>query len=167
MLSAQDSPGAKAKVGDWAAMKITGGGFGQAFAVTIKKTIVAKDASTATIKIEMTMGDKVIPPREIKKPLSVLNDPLQMTASANFKGKVEKLAIEASEKLERTVKVKGKDVDCEPVRFKLSADVNGKTVDSVLTVWLSAAVPLGIAKTETKTSDGTSTGELADFGWGK
>jgi hypothetical protein len=148
-------------------MKVTGGGFGQAFAMTVKKSIVAKDASTATLKIEMTLGDKVIPAREVKKTLGELNDPLQMAANAKFKGKVEKVAIEASEKLERAVKVKGKDIDCEPIRFRVHAEANGKMIESVMTVWTSPAVPLGIAKTETKTSEGTSTGEIVDFGWGK
>lgn len=154
-LGAQEGP-AKAMVGDWISMKMSGKGF----YITSKKTVISKDDTTATIKVETSFGGKDLPAQEEKFPLSHFGDPTKMNANPS-KSKLEKLKAG-----KETLTVKGKKIDCEWMEMKHTA---GDGSDAgVAKLWVSRDIPIhGLVKMETEVMGQKMTMELFDYGRGK
>src|SRR5207302_8583092 len=124
--------------------------------------LIGKDATTATIKIELSYGDKVLPAKELKISLEQLADPLKLAASAE-KAKFEKLKTGTE-----SVEVKGKRISCGWTLLKVTFDARGKTVESHSKIWVSHEIPLnGLVKMENEVLGNKTTMDLVDYAWGK
>ena len=156
-LAAQEGP-AKAKVGDWTSMKMSVKGL----EITMKQTIIAKDDTTATLKMEQSFGGKDLPPQEQKISLSQLGDPTKLASKADA-AKVEKL-----KSGKETLTIKGNKVNCEWIEVKTSANAGGNAFTTIAKIWTSREIPLyGLVKMESDVMGQKMTMELVDYGRGK
>ena len=156
------TPGRDAKVGDWVLMKQSGMQKGESFTVQVKQTLLAKDQTTATIKLEISQGEKVLSSKENKIPLAQLRDPTKIVPRSS-KTKVEK-----QKTGKESIELNGKTLACDWVELKVSSEVAGKPFESSSKVWLSPDVPLnGLVKMENDVMGNRSILELVDYGRGK
>lgn len=124
-----------AKVGDWVEHKFNVNTGGRAFEMTMKQTITAKDDASVTIKSEMKMEGKALPPSEFKVDLTKDFNP----TSPRGTGKYE-IAEQGDEKLS----VGGKDLKCH--WMSINGTIEGQA--GVPTkfegkIWICPDVPLG------------------------
>ncbi len=147
-------------VGDWVSMKVMGK---PGASIILKQTLMALSDGTATIKMERIAGDKVQRTDEVKIPLEQLRDPAKVALKLE-KAKLERIAFGKD-----AVQVKGQQIACEWSEFKVSYNVDGKSVELTSKIWLSPDIPInGMVKLEDR-KDGvkTNTMELVNYGRGK
>jgi hypothetical protein len=155
----QAQPIGEAQVGDWVSVKLSAK---NAPTVNLKETLVAMDENKGTLKFEQSVGDKVLPAKEVKVVLDQLRDPAKLAAKL-IKARIEKLNSGKD-----SVEIKGKTIPCEWTEFKVSFDAGGKTVESTSKVWVSQEVPLtGLVKMENEVVGHKTIMELVDYGRGK
>ncbi len=157
-----ENPFKKAKVGDFVAYKMTTSVAGKDIEITMKQTVTAKDEKEVTLTTTTMFMGKSFPGQESKVDLSKPYDPTA-AATANKKGKFDKTG-EGREK----IKVGNKEYECTWLTGKVTADANGKKLETDMKAWFSKTVPLtGMIKMEMKSNFANITMELADSGSAK
>ncbi len=160
-LPAQPPPAlVQARVGDWVSLKVVGK---PGVSIILKQTLIARDDTTATIKIDRITGDKAQRTDEVKIPLEQLRDPAKLAL------KLEKSKLEKATSGKETLEIKGQKLVCDWSEFKVSYNADGKRVELTSKIWISPDIPLnGMVKMEDqKGGIKTNTMELIDFGRGK
>ncbi len=146
------------KIGDWVMMRQADKGF----TLNLKETLTAKEAATATIKVELSVGDESQPAKEVTMPLNQLRDPLKWAARTPH-AKVEKL-----KSGQEVLTINGKTIACDWMELKVSFDSGGRTIDSTSKIWASTLVPLsGVVRMDNEINGVKTTMELVDYGRGK
>ena len=138
-----DNPLKNAKVGEWVEFVTKTQTMGQSMEVKSKQTVVAKDATSVTLRTEMTvMGKKTS--TETKIPLNQPYEPYKMGLPENVKFTVTPLG-SGSE----TVTVGGKAYACKWTKVKVVMTAP-TAMDSTSKVWVCPDVPVtGMVKMET------------------
>jgi hypothetical protein len=143
-----ENPYKNAKVGDFAAYAMTMKVADQNLTGTITSTVTAKTEKEVTIKVVGKVNGMDIPTQEQKIDLTKPFDPAKMS---NLPGgadvKTEKLK-EGKEKVE----VAGKKYDCDWTTYKVKGKAGGFDIDADVKVWMSKAIPSGMAKMEMTTA---------------
>jgi hypothetical protein len=160
---------ADVKVGDWVSYKMTAGPIS---GITLKMTVTARDDKEATLRVEGKFGEKEMPAKEQKVPLDQLTDPTRTItggpaglAPARVKPKVD---VKKVEEADEKITVGGKEYACKRLKLQTTAELKGKTIESVRTVWVSKDVPLsGMVKTVSETGGIRTMMELTGSGRGK
>ena len=141
-----DNPLKNAKVGDWLQYNMTTSAMGQNMVMKMKQTVVAKDATSVTLRTETTMMGKAMPPQDTKIPLNQAYEPYKTDPSITD-AKVTPLG-EGNE----TITVGGKAYPCHWVKVKMVATKPAPT-DGTVKVWTCKDVPVsGVVKMETETA---------------
>jgi len=139
----EENPYKKAKVGDFAAYKMTTkvGGFNVEGTVT--QTVAAKDDKEVTIKTSGKVMGMDIPSQEQKIDLTKPYDPTKAALPPGTEAKVEKLK-DGTEKL----KAAGKEYDCKWETYKIKAKAGGQEIEADVKAWMSKDLPLLVVKME-------------------
>ncbi len=133
-LGGADNPLKNAKVGEWIEFTMNTETMGQTIAMKMKQTVVAKDATSVTLRTETTAMGKQMAPQDVKIQLDKPYEP--------YKGSKETDAVatpmgEGSE----TITVGGKPYACHWAKVKVVATKPVAT-EGVVTVWYSKDVPV-------------------------
>lgn len=164
--AASDNPYKTAKVGEWIEFAMTTSVMGQNMQMKTKQTVIARDATSVTIKTETWMGGQQLPSSEQKilldKPFEPYNaDPKMTDAVVTPMGT-------GSE----TLTVGGKAYACKWAKVHI-VSTKPMPMDGITKVWSSNDVPMsGVVKMETNTTmkmgdkemTSTMTMELTGFG---
>lgn len=141
-----ENPYKNAKVGDFAAYKMTTKVAGLNIEGTVLQTVTEKTDKEATVKVTGTvnfMGNKKDIPEQTQK--IDLTKPFDPTKGGNIPGaadaKVEKLK-EGKEK----VKVGDKEYDTAWTTYKVKTKAMGQDIDADMKVWTAKNVPSGVVK---------------------
>lgn len=141
-----ENPYKKAKVGDYAAYKMTTKVAGLNIDGTVLQTVTEKTEREATIKVTGSvnfMGNKKDIPEQTQK--IDLTKPFDPTKGGNIPGggdaKVEKQK-EGKEK----VKVGDKEYDTVWTTYKVKTKAMGQEIDADMKVWTAKNVPSGMVK---------------------
>ena len=141
-----DNPYKNAKVGDYVNYKVTTTFGGMDIDLEMKQTLTAKDEKEATIKITSMFMGKETPAQTQKIDLT---KPFDITA-AGMQGKKQG-KFEKTGEGKAKVKIGDKTYQCDWLAGKVTADLNGKKLESEIKVWMSKDVPLsGLVKMEMK-----------------
>lgn len=150
--AADDNPLRNAKVGDWAAYKMTA--TDEQDALKSKKTITAKDEKSATVKVDAEKGGKKMPSQEVK---IALDKPYDPTYTDNPAGAVVEKVGEGDD----NIKIGDKEHRCHWVRTKVS--LGGAT--KISTIWTNNELPLGgVVKLEASVGVQKVTLEMTAYG---
>ena len=143
-----DNPYQTAKVGDYAAYKVTTSIGGMNLEMEMKQTLTAKDDKEATVKTTTKFMGNEIPPQTSKIDLTKPFDFTSAAMQAKGKGKFEKTG-EGKEK----IKIGDTTYDCTWFSGKVTGDAKGKKIESDVKVWMSKSVALsGMVKMELKSN---------------
>ena len=142
-----DNPYKNAKVGDFAAYKITVSVAGMNLAGEMKQEVVEKSDKEVSLKVTGKVNGMAIPEQTQKIDLTKPFDPTKLNQQLGGDVKVEK-GKEGKEKL----KFDGKEYDTTWTTFKMSGKANGLAIDSDMKVWLSKDIPGVLAKMESTMS---------------
>jgi hypothetical protein len=157
-----ENPFRAAKVGDYVAYKMTTSVMGKNLEINMKQTVTAKDEKEVTLSTATTFMGNAFPGQESKIDLTKPYDPAE-AATANKKGKFEKTG-EGKEK----IKIGNKEYECTWMTGKVSADANGKKLESDIKAWFSKSVPLtGMIKMEMKSNFADIVMEISESGSSK
>ena len=157
-----ENPFKAAKKGDFAAYKMTTSAGGMSFEGTLKQTVTAKDDKSATLSAVANVMGMDQPAQETKIDLTKPFDPAS-SGIPGGKAKVEKL-----DSGKETIEIGGKKYECEWIKNKVVAEVNGMKFETETKVWTSKKVPLGgMVKMEMKNDMFSMKMELTEFGSGK
>lgn len=142
-LGAGDNPLKNARVGDWAEYVMKNQVMGQTMEMKSKQSIVARDATSVTLRTETTvMGKKTS--TDTKIPFDQPYEPYKMGLPENVKVTVTPLG-SGSE----TVTVGGKSYACTWAKVKMVMTAP-TPMDATTKVWTSKDVPVyGMVKMET------------------
>jgi hypothetical protein len=155
----KEHPYKNAKKGDWIAYKMTTSVMGNNIEGTLKQTVADKDDKSVTIKITGKFMNFDVPPQEQKIDLTKPYDPSKAAPGAE-NAKVEKV-----DSGKETLEIGGKKYECEWVKNKIAADVNGMKFESEVKIWLAKSAPLGgMVKMEMKSKQTDMTMEMTDSG---
>ncbi|MEJ2366990.1 MAG: hypothetical protein P8Z49_01225 [Acidobacteriota bacterium] len=129
-----------AKVGQWVEYSTHNQIMGRTMEMKTKQTIVAKDATSVTMRVETTMMGRAMPPQTVKIQLDKTYQPY---TEGMTNAKVTKLG-EGDESLT----VGGKSYPCHWVKVKVSA-TKPHAMEAVTKVWTCKTVPVtGMVKME-------------------
>ncbi len=141
---AGNNPLKNAHVGDWVEFATHTGAMGQQMEMKTKQTVVAKDATSITLRTETTMMGHTMPPQDVKIPLNRSYEPY---AAGLTDAKVTPLG-EGNE----TLKVGGKSYACHWVKVKVAA-TKPQPMEGTTKVWTCPDVPVtGVVKMETEST---------------
>ena len=133
---AADNPYKTASVGQWAEYATTTETMGTKMQMTSKQTIVAKDATSVTLRTEMTAMGQKMPPQDVKIPFDQPYEPYK--AGSNGSDAKATLIGEGNE----TITVGGKAYACHWTKMKVVATKPAATNGTVKT-WTCSDVPAG------------------------
>ena len=143
-LGPGDNPLRNARVGDWVEFVMHTGAMGHQMDMTMKETVVAKDAASVTLRMVSSMMGHAMPPHDVKIPL---DKPYEPYAAGLTDAKVTKLG-EGNE----TLIVGGKSYPCHWVKVKVSA-TSPQPMEGTTKVWTCSSVPVtGVVKMETEST---------------
>lgn len=142
-----ENPYRKAKVGDWVEYTADFGGQ----TMTMRQTVTARTDKVAKVKTEMKIGANAMPGSESEIPLDKPLDPTQFQSmggrTGNAKAKVKEL-----ERKSDTIQAAGKEFRSTRYKMQSEVEVNGQTLTSTVTVWISPDAPLsGMVKLQVET----------------
>jgi hypothetical protein len=142
-----ENPYKNAKVGDYAAYKMTTKAAGLAFDGTIRQTVTEKTDKEVTVKVTGSfdfMGQKKdIPEQTQKVDLTKPFDPTK--AGGQLPGGADVKAEKLKEGKEK-VTVGGKEYDATWTTYKATTKVMGQEIQSDFKVWMAKDVPSGMVK---------------------
>ena len=142
-----DNPYKNAKVGDFAAYKVTVSVAGMNLGGKLKQEVTAKTEKELTLKVTGEVNGMAVPEQTQKIDLSKPFDPTNLNQQLGKDAKVEK-GKEGTEK----IKFDGKEYETKWSSFKISGKANGLDIDSDMKVWLSKDIPGVLAKMESTMS---------------
>ncbi|QJW93423.1 hypothetical protein [Frigoriglobus tundricola] len=141
-----ENPYKTAKVGDFATYTLVTKVAGINIDGTLVQTVTAKSDKEATVKVTGTItfgGNKQeIPAQEQKIDLT---KPLDPTKGANLPGGAD-AKVEKGKEGKEKIKLNGKEYDCTWTTYKVKGKAMGQEIDADVKVWMSKAVPSGMAK---------------------
>jgi hypothetical protein len=141
---AADSPLKRASVGEWTEYLTRTETMGQTREIRMKKTVVAKDAVSVTLRTATSMMGKEVPPQDVRV---MLDQPYEPYKTGHSDATVTQLG-EGSE----TITVGGNVYICHWVKVK-TIETKPQAVESTTTVWASKDVPVsGMVKMESEAS---------------
>ena len=137
-----DNPLKNAVVGDWIEYNTTSEmSAGMKTQMHTKQTVVAKDAKFITLRTEVTMNGKAMPPQETKIPLDQPYEPYKSPNAASVQ-----ILGEGSE----TVTVGAKPYSCHWTKVKVTLSQPAGS-EGITKIWVCKDVPVsGMVKMETE-----------------
>jgi hypothetical protein len=140
----KENPFKNAKAGDWIEYTMSTDAMGQKMEMQVKQTVVAKDDTSVTLRMETTMMGQTMPGNDMKIPLDQPWNPLSQRLSD---AKVTTLG-EGNE----TVTVGGKSYACHWVQAKI-VTTKPQATEGTLKVWTCKDVPVnGMVRMEAATN---------------
>jgi len=140
---AADNPYKSAKIGEWVESVTITETTGNKMEMKMKQTVVAKDDVSVTLKMEVSMMGRQMPPQESK---IMLDKPYEPYTQPNTDAKATILG-EGDE----TITVDGKAYKCHWTKVKVVA-TKPATMESTVKSWSSKDVPLsGMVQMESET----------------
>jgi hypothetical protein len=154
LAQAGDQPLKRAKVGDYAVFKSSG----QGFQMIMKNEVVGVKGNEVTIKYTSTVNGMDLPASEQKFDVSTKYNPADAQKNKDLK------VVETGSGKE-TLKIDGKEYQCEWRTNSVTGSVNGIAVDTQSKWWVSKDAPVhGLVKTETRVMGQVLTMELIEAG---
>jgi hypothetical protein len=143
---ASDNPYKTAKVGEWIEFAMTTAVMGQNMQMKTKQTVIARDATSVTIKTETWMGGQQLPSSEQKILLDKPFEPYNQDA------KLTDAVVTPMGTGNETLTVGGKAYACQWAKVHIVA-TKPMPMDSITKVWSSKDVPMsGVVKMQTDTT---------------
>ena len=150
----EDNPYKAAKVGDFATYTMTTKFGGFSIDGTVIQTVTAKSDKEATIKVTGSVNfggnKKDIPVQEQKIDLTKPFDP---TKGANLPAGAD-VKVEKGKEGKEKITLNGKEYDCTWTTYKVKGKAMMQDIDADVKVWMSKAVPSGMAKMTMSTEIG-------------
>ena len=139
---AADNPYKSAKVGEWVETVSTSETMGGKMEMKMKRTVVAKDAVSVTLRTVATMMGREMPPQDAK---IMFDQPYQPYVQGDSDAKVTTL-----DEGDETITVSGKSYKCNWAKVKVVA-TKPMPMESTVKAWSSKDIPLGgIVKMESE-----------------
>jgi len=139
-----DNPYKNAKVGDFAAYKITVAIAGMNLGGEMKQEVTAKSEKELSLKVTGKVNGMAIPEQTQKIDLTKPFDPTSL--NQNQLGKDVKI-VKGKESKEKLT-FDGKEYETTVTNFKMSGKANGLEIESDMKVWISKDIPGVLAKME-------------------
>jgi len=144
VIRAADNPLKNAKVGEWVEFVTHTESMGTKMEMHMKQTVVAKDATSVTLKTESTMNGNKMPPQETKIMLDQPYEPYKQ-------GFADAVVTPLGEGTE-TITVGGKAYACHWAKVKVVA-TKPTAIDGTTKVWTCKDVPVsGMVKMENESA---------------
>jgi len=144
LIWAADNPLKNAKVGEWIEFVTHTEAMGTKMEMQMKQTVVAKDATSITLRTESTMNGTKMPPQDTKIMLDQPYEPYT-------KGFSDAVVTPLGEGTE-TITVGGKAYACHWAKVKVVA-TKPTAVDATTKVWTCKDVPVsGMVRMETESA---------------
>jgi hypothetical protein len=152
-LRADEHPYAQVRVGDYATYSVRTKVAGLSIDGVTTQTVIAKTDKEVTVKLTgkiVFMGNQqVIPPREQRIDLSKPFDPTKF--SGQFPQGAEVQVQKIQEGREK-ISIGDKSYNCTWIEYQVQAKTPGVNLNSVVKVWMSKDVPMGMVKMIMKVS---------------
>lgn len=143
---ASDNPYKTAKVGEWIEFAMTTSVMSQNMQMKTKQTVIARDATSVTIKTETWMGGQQLPSSEQKILLDKPFEPYNQDA------KLTDAVVTPMGTGNETLTVGGKAYACQWAKVHIVA-TKPMPMDSITKVWSCKDVPMsGVVKMQTDTT---------------
>jgi len=141
-LGPGDNPLKNASVGEWIEYVMRTGAMGQSMEMKVKQTVVAKDATSVTLRSESTMMGKKMPPQDTKIPLNTPYEPYKQGMPAG-------VTVTPLGSGSETITVGGKPYACTWTKVKIVM-TSPQAMEGTTKVWTCPSVPVtSVVKMET------------------